>query len=168
MGESRGILFLSDVARGRAKGGASGALREFAPKSGAPLLPQAQEALWRLRQDCGWVCAAASGWMAALAIALAAQLPVDRLALVDGRMFDPGGPAPNRELAKLARYARRNLALVASEVLLIDATEREIRGHLRILGGGRLCAIEGGADALCAPWPQIRALDLLGQGAARG
>ncbi len=83
---------------------------------GGDVLAQAQAALQWMRRRFGWVCVVGSGSMAWLALALAAQLPVERLALC----HEEGAAPCCRELARIAAYARRNLSLVASDILLVD------------------------------------------------
>lgn len=89
--------------------------RCFACGAGAgDALSRAQAALQWTRERFGWVCVAASGGAAWIALALAAQLPVERLALWQDAV--PQG----RELARIEAFARRNLSLVAAEILLVD------------------------------------------------
>ena len=172
MEEKRGVLFLADPLRAVAlpqrqlKNPCSALIFDENER----LLPQAQQALWELCRQCAWVCVAASGAAVGVAVALAAQLPVDRLALADGALFDRRNRLP-REPARLARFARRNLALVTSELLLVNASPGEIAGFARILGAGRICALETGApqdrpwercaELLCASWERLNENNLL-------
>ena len=101
-------------------------------------LPRAQAALWELKQRCGWVCVAAERGCAGVALSLAEQLPVDRVALLGGTPFSPlpegGSRARRRELKQMDAFARRNLALLVAELLLVDAPENEVRRLLSGLG----------------------------------
>ncbi len=102
-------------------------------------LPQAQAALWELRRRCGWICVVAEGAGAGVALALAAQLPVDRVALIGETPLAPlaghsRGSARARELIRVNAFARRNLALVIAEILLVGADEAQRRRLIRGLG----------------------------------
>ena len=144
MDQSRGVLFLSDPLRAGARGriierrmwsaaervAGHNLLRIDFPEV-ERCLPHAQAALWELKQRCGWVCVVSERGCAGVALSLAEQLPVDRLALIGGTPFAPlpegGSPARRRELKRLDGFARRNLALMALELLLIDVPEEETR-----------------------------------------
>ena len=161
MNDTRGVLYLtaSPVAE-RIEGHSEAAL--LAPGEDGNWLSQAQTALWELRKRCGWICVAADRTGAGAAAALAAQLPVDRLALTDSHLFDRSGERLRGRAARLERFARRNLALVISEVILIGATEREIRGFASLMGRGRVCALEGCRENfLTASWAEVNENNLL-------
>lgn len=115
-------------------------------------LSQAQAALHRARKEWEWICVAASGAAVGIAFALAAQLPVDRLAL----WLDDTPQLRPRQILRLDAYARRNLALVVSEILLIEAREDAARRLARGLGRsyGIRCMDSAGMSAaeLTAPW----------------
>ena len=163
MDEARGVLYL-DVAPGAipARQGESRQFAHLVFDDGKNWLPQAQAALWELRRKCGWVCVAANRGGAGAAAALAAQLPVDRLALTGSCLFDRTGPRLQGQAARLERFARRNLALVVSEVLLIGATDREIRGFASLLGRRGVCALEACAENfLTASWDEVNENNLL-------
>lgn len=102
-------------------------------------LSQAQTALWQSRGEGEWICVSALGTAAYIALALAAQLHVDRLVLMD--IPDPRAKLP-RELNRLKAFARRNLALITAEILLVGADEQYFRRMLRGTGRCRLCALE--------------------------
>lgn len=111
-------------------------------------LSQAQGELWKLRQESGWICVAAGGAAAYIALALAAQLPVDRIALIGGWLHRRENLG--RSLNRIRAYARRNLSLVVAEVLTFDATADELRFLCRELRHAPICAAEGDLDArLC-------------------
>lgn len=97
---------------------------------GGRFLSQAQNAFQQLRMRAEWICVAASGAAVGIALALAAQLPVERLAL----WLDGAPRIRNRELHRIHGFARRNLSLVVSEILLIDAGEADERRLVRGLG----------------------------------
>ena len=142
MDQVRGVLFLSDPLRAGARGRNIERMLRSADDVGRRLLsvafpevekclPHAQAALWELRQRCGWVCVAAERGCAGVALSLAEQLPVDRVALIGGTPFSPlpegGTAARRRELKRLDGFARRNLALLVAELLLVDVPEDETR-----------------------------------------
>jgi len=152
MGQRRGVLFLADPL------GPAASIQRQIPNTdtitlifdeNGRYLSKAQSALWQLRRRCDWICAAAEGQAASIALALAAQLPVDRVALGGGGLFIPGKRLP-RELTRLRHYARWNISLVISEILLVDAEEREIRGIMRGMGQGRICALDAAEGE--KPW----------------
>lgn len=173
MDQTRGVLFLADPLRAAVPPQKCGNIpaKVLAFHEGEPLLPQAQGALWELRRRCDWACVAASGGAVGVALALAAQLPVDRLALAGSRLFGADGAKSPREVGRMERFARRNLALVTAELLLADAADAEIRGYLRFWGRRRICALETGAppeapwsrcaQMLCAPWAVLNENNLL-------
>lgn len=142
MDQLRGVLFLSDPLRAGARGRNIERMLRSADDVGRRLLsvafpevekclPHAQAALWELKQRCGWVCVAAARGCAGVALSLAEQLPVDRVALIGGTPFSPlpegGTAARRRELKRLDGFARRNLALLVAELLLVDVPEEETR-----------------------------------------
>lgn len=164
MDQTRGVLFLSEPFSANAQP-QQNRCETLIFDENERQLSSGQEALWRLRRRCGWVCVAADGRAAALAVALAAQLPVDRLALSRSALFSVKQRAPSRNLARLERFARRNLALVASELMLADVADGELAAYLRVLDARRLCVLETGAPReapwshcvtlLCAPWERV-------------
>ena len=163
MEEKRGVLYL-EAAPGARAARRDGAVETVALAfgEGERWLTQAQTALWELRKRCGWICVAADRVGAGAAAALAAQLPVERIALTDSRLFDRSGPRLRGQAARLERFARRNLALVISEVLLVGATDREIQGFASLLGRRRVCALEACAENfLTASWAEVYENNLL-------
>ena len=163
MEEIRGVLYLTDAgAEAPAMGDGRWEAVSLAPEEDAHWLTQAQEALWELRRRCGWICVAADRMGAGTAAALAAQLPVDRLALTGSRLFDRSGGRLRGQAARLERFARRNLALVISEVVLVDASDREVRGFTALLGRRRVCALDGcRKNFLIASWAEVNENNLL-------
>ena len=124
-------------------------------------LSRAQEALWKLRRQCGWVCIAAEGAAAYIALSLAAQLPVDRLAL-QGGWISRSEKLP-RELNRLRAFARRNMALVTAQLLLYDPAETELKRMLRGMPHAQVCVLREAArpEALLAPWVDLCKNNLL-------
>lgn len=171
MDRTRGILFLADPLKTdsalQRQNQITNSMTLIFDENGR-YLSLAQTALWRLRQRCGWICVAAEGDAACIAVALAAQLPVERLALVEGSLFLPRRRDMPRELTRLQAYARRNLSLVISEILLIGAQEAETRGFLRGHARGPVCVLEGVENSredcqniLAAPWDEVCRNNLL-------
>lgn len=127
-----------------------------------PLLSQAQAALWRARRKGGWVCVAARGSACEIALALASQLPVDRLALLSPLQDGRGLP---RELRRLRAFARRNLALIIAEIAVFGGDEALMRGFLRGNRHSSLCALcHDGPEQLALPWEQLIENNLLIRG----
>ena len=142
MDQVRGVLFLCDPLRAdlrerniermlRSADDVGRRLLSVAFPEVEKCLPHAQAALWELKQRCGWVCVAAARGCAGVALSLAEQLPVDRVALIGGTPFSPlpegGTAARRRELKRLDAFARRNLALLVAELLLIGVPADEVR-----------------------------------------
>lgn len=163
MDQSRGVLLLRDPLRTGAQGRIIERMKRSASErdagrnlfqidflDGERCLPHAQAALWELRRRCGWVCVAAERGCAGVALALAEQLPVDRVALLGGTPFSPlpegGSRLRRRELRRMDAFARRNLALMVSELLLIDVSEDEMRRLACGLGRNVPVRARGGAD----------------------
>ena len=163
MNDTRGVLYLSAAQTAApARSDRNWASAQLSLDDAARWLPQAQAALWELRRRCGWICVAADRVGAGAAAALAAQLPVDRLALTGSRLFDRSGERLQGQAARLERFARRNLALVISEVILIGASDREIRGFASLMGRRRVCALEGCRENfLTASWAEVNENNLL-------
>ena len=164
MDQLRGVLFLSDPLRAGARGRNIERMLRSADDVGRRLLsvafpevekclPHAQAALWELRQRCGWVCVAAERGCAGVALSLAEQLPVDRVALFGGTPFSPlpegGTAARRRELKRLDAFARRNLALLVAELLLVDVPEEETRRMACGLGRNVRLRAQDDADWGC-------------------
>ena len=164
MDQLRGVLFLSDPLRAGARGRNIERMLRSADDVGRRLLsvafpevekclPHAQAALWELRQRCGWVCVAAERGCAGVALSLAEQLPVDRVALIGGTPFSPlpegGTAARRRELKRLDAFARRNLALLVAELLLVDVPEEETRRMACGLGRNVRLRAQDDADWGC-------------------
>ena len=164
MDQLRGVLFLSDPLRAGARGRNIERMLRSADDVGRRLLsvafpevekclPHAQAALWELKQRCGWVCVAAARGCAGVALSLAEQLPVDRVALIGGTPFSPlpegGTAARRRELKRLDAFARRNLALLVAELLLVDVPEEETRRMACGLGRNVRLRAQDDADWGC-------------------
>ena len=141
--ETVGCLYIDDMSLGargsdlpsRAPDIPGVAMRPFRCSDARMLWDGLQIALQRLRKEWGTCSAMAVGGGCAPALALASQLPVERLVLVNPalperrfRLRDcAGGGEANAEEARLRRtlrrltaFARRNLSLCVSDMLLID------------------------------------------------
>ena len=165
MEQARGVLFLRDPlddadARGRtieqmlrsaSEDDAGRRLLSVAFPAGEKCLPRAQAALRELRKKCRWVCVAATPGASGVALFPAEQLPVERLALIGGTPFSPlpegGAPSRRRELRRMDSFAKRNLALVVAELLLVGIPEGE--EHRLRSGLGRSVRVRSGTDVLC-------------------
>lgn len=73
-----------------------------------------------------------------------------------------------RELARLEAYARRNLSLVVSEILLLGCRESEVKAFLYHCRNGKTCVLaedgkcrESGENLLVAPWERVCRKNLL-------
>ena len=77
-----------------------------------------QRAYQRVRRDGAVSCVMAAGTGCDCALALATQLPVDRLALINPLEWQGRGGLA-RPLGRIRRYARRGAALCVSDVLII-------------------------------------------------
>ena len=92
----------------------------FTPAEGGRLHMELQRAYQRVRVDGGISAVAAAGRGIDAALALAVQLPVDRLILIDlPHQRASIGPFA-RELRRISAYARRNRAFCVSDVLAIQ------------------------------------------------
>ena len=95
---------------------------------------------------------AAEGNACAIALAMAAQLQVDRLMLRNCRLFDrKAARSAPVYLRHIIYFARRNLALVASGIQFTDTDEAEIR-HITKMSSRyariEVCAESRGEDGL--------------------
>ena len=98
---------------------------------GEGLLDAAQEGL-RQARGTGGVCIAAEGEMWAAALALAAQLPVERIVLIapEDRAISMRDER-SRRLQRLKSYTRRNLFFCISSILLLE-TDAETQPDRRV------------------------------------
>ena len=159
MEEGRGILLLEDPLRCK---GCFSRLKIQDRKNCTTLVfdeneryfHQAQAAYQHARKGRQWLCIAAEGAAAGIALALAAQLTVDRLALWCEEKPD----ARPREILRIDLFARRNLSLVACEILLVDASAACVRRLSRSVSRASDVRAVGGEDfnaaQLTAPWEQ--------------
>ena len=162
MQPNRGILYLRDPLNHQGKYQNSMHEQGLVFTESEPLLSQAQGALQHAREKYGWLCVCAHGSAAHIALALAAQLPVDRLALLSSGRNASG---LNREMLRLRSYARRNLALITAEILLHDADDALIRSLLRGNKHSKLCLLEAfSPDLLTLPWEALMENNLLIRG----
>lgn len=134
MDSNWGILYLSDPLDPRGES-AAGRIKSAYPDAAALIftengrwLQSAQAAVADMRAEKKYICVAAEGGACAIALALAAQLPVERLALRNCGLFDRKRlRAASRQMREIAAFARRNLSLVISELTLADTSETEMR-----------------------------------------
>lgn len=115
-------------------------------------LSRAQAALQSMRREADWLCAAGSGAAAYIALALAACLPVERLAL---HLEDAPRLGSDRELKRLRAFAWRNLPLVVSEILLIDGDAALARRFAR--------SMNPHARLRCISSAELRPTELFGE-----
>ena len=115
----------------------------FCPGDGRDLWERLQTGLQELRVNSERLAVAGVGEGCCGALALAEQLPVDRLVLIDPVLSAPDGDrrrsevdglaAPRhrgdaaRQIGRLAAFARRNLSLCVSDVLLVGHSHRPDR-----------------------------------------
>ena len=126
---------------------------------GGDLLGAAQAQLYAAREACDAIAVLARGTGCGLALALAEQLPVDRLVLIEPKLprmrwwrrrAGTGEDAGRRaQLRRLWGFARRNLSLCVSDALLIEGQGASF--------GARLCA--QGLSAHCC----VRRLSIRGE-----
>ena len=100
----------------------------FRCPEGAELWDALRIALQELRSRRAVACILARGTGCAAALALAEQLPVDRLVLMEPIMNLSGRDMPwhpsdarLRQARKLAGFARRNLSLCVSDTLIVES-----------------------------------------------
>ena len=129
--DSKGqILYLCDPLRTDGKEIAAQLKREY-PYVTALIFDENERWLSKAREAFagkGFSGIAAEGNACAIALAVAAQLQVDRLILIRCAVFDrkAARDAP-AHLKRIMAFARRNLHLVAAEVQFADTDEAEIR-----------------------------------------
>ena len=174
-GENRlsGLLFHSALA-----------LFPFMWQAGAPMMDALRTLLQRARRACGAATVLARGTGCGAALALAEQLPVERLALIEpagalearrgartpGRETDA---AERRQIRRTCAFARRNLALCVSDALVIEGGRS--RGWQLLNDGGlsahsRLCRLAIPAESgeilftNCENSPKRALIDFLAAG----
>ena len=99
-------------------------------------LPALQDLLQAARRDCGEAAILARGLGCGAALALAEQLPVERLALIDpapALTFQWIGSQKLNPVWRLNAYARRNLSLCVAEALVVE--DEAARGFRRLSEG---------------------------------
>ena len=116
------------------------------PRGDFDLLSDFQYRLYRLRRRCEWICILAEGKLCSYALALAAQLPVDRLILLGKGCFacrDAG-----RSRRRISSFARRNLAFITAEIIAAGMEEADLRILRSGLGyhSGGLLALPDAAE----------------------
>lgn len=117
-------------------------------------LSRLRTALQGMRGRCRKVGVAAEGHVSGAAVSLAAQLPVDEILLMDSRIFTPGErkTKAQRQLARIAGFARRNLSLVVADAVLVDCAPAELRRLLRFLVNGSVRIVHSGPEGMDNLW----------------
>lgn len=105
------------------------ALFPFTPGAG-DVWEELQAALQAVRAQYGGACILAAGAGCAAGLALSAQLPVDRLALVWPRR-------PMGSLRRMERFARRNLPLCVCDILAVEREGEDGLGAMHAMSLGR-------------------------------
>ena len=109
----------------------------FEWRGGEPLLPALQECLRKARGGRGAAVILARGRGCGPALALAEQLPVERLALIDPEPALRGRFPSFSPLERVNAFARRNLSLCVLDALGVEG--KDARGARRLREGG-FCA----------------------------
>lgn len=133
--EPVGCLLIGETIRMRAlreRLNACGVETVLAPRGG-DLLSDVQEGLYQARKT-GGACIAAEGEMWAAALALSAQLSVERVALIEptDRFRNPKDDW-EKQIVRLKGFARRNLFFCVSDVLMLEGADGWTRGRLDAL-----------------------------------
>lgn len=104
----------------------------FSPDAGGDLHTALQRAYQQIRRDDAVNGILAYGTGCDCALALAGQLPADRLALLYPLDWQGGGPM-ERQLQRVRRYARRGAAFCVADVLIVPGllTARDLPERLR-------------------------------------
>ena len=125
----------------------------FSWRAGEGLLGSLQTLLQRARGECGAAVLLARGAGCAAALALAEQLPVERLALVDPAFRRLRAPkALARPFNRMSYFAAQNLSLCVSDALIVAGEDsRDARRIARALSAQcRVCHLqipgEGGPE----------------------
>lgn len=141
----------------------------FAWRTGEGLLSSLQTLLQRARSECGTASILARGAGCAAALALAEQLPVERLALIEPT-FRPCAPKVlAKPLGRIARYAARNLSLCVSDALIASREDqREAMRIARALSANcRVCRLDipgetvPEMETICENWLKRAITDFL-------
>ena len=111
------------------------AANPFDWEGGGDLWERLQQALHETRAGGGAVCIAARGIGCAAALALAEQLPTDRLLLIGPAPPPPAlPPTLKAPLRRICAYARRNLGLCVTDALIVETAQSRF-GRALIAGG---------------------------------
>lgn len=143
-GESAlGCLYIDELVPGRSDSSgpsvfieADGEAREIEAPVRGELWGRLQNALQAVRARCDVCAILARGTGCAAALALAEQLPVDRLVLYEPCLSVPRGTgALSRQARRIAAYARRNVSLCVADTLVIGGMPSCLKGwsaHCRV------------------------------------
>lgn len=134
-----GCLMLADGGFARALSGRLNERGARVVRADGETLDAARDGLFRI-SGCGRICAAAEGTDWARALALAAQLRVDRIVLLR--------PEPSERRSPAEAFARRNLCFCVSDILIFDGADgsslREMDALCRGLCSARIWRLPGG------------------------
>lgn len=138
--EPIGCLLIGETVRMNALGerlNANGVETFFAQHS-RDLLSSVQEGLYRARRP-GGVCIAAEGEMWAAALALAAQLSVERVVLIEptDRFRMPRNDR-ERQIVRLKSFVRRNLFFCVSDILMLEKDVEQMNALCRRMYNARV------------------------------
>ncbi len=134
-----GCLYIGEITSGTSvasgrflfRGAGDIAVHRFRCRDGEDLWDALRDELQTLRATYGTAFIVGLGTGCAAALALSVQLPVERLVLIDPVLM-PGSPRAlsraqsdrwhenSGPVRRLARFARRNLFLCASEILVVE------------------------------------------------
>jgi len=122
-------------------------VRVFRDEGWGDLWDRLQVSFQDARRNCASSAIVALGTGCAAALALAEQLPVDRLALIDPMLRVPGRRSPGREglrrvAQRLSRFALSNLALCTSDLLIVERAPRREGFPARLCGFSRHCLVK--------------------------
>lgn len=135
----RGILFLYDPEHGkgllpRPERTSRDDVRSVRYTDAAQCLSDAQNMLYALHTGIRHTCIVSEGRTCCIALALAAQLTVDRIVLCGPDIFAAQIGGGDRTLRRIEGFAVRNMPLIAAEIILIDVDRAQIRMLIRMLG----------------------------------
>ena len=164
-GSGIGCLLIDDILNG--EGGSrelapllkcAGVLtRVFEPVAGIPLYPSLQRAWQSVRMEDGVSSVMAWGSGCDAALALAGQLPVDRLILAGPSRWRTDRTALSRTLGRIRRYALRGAAFCVAGVWVIPGPGTDDALPARLSRALFNCpvAVAGRAEDLCTERKEV-------------
>ena len=160
-----GCLLIGDIlydgGEGRDLGAflkASGVRAEvFEHASGLPLYPSLQRAFQSIRADDGISSIVAWGSGCEAALALAGQLPVDRLILAEPMRWRNPHTASSGALERIRRYAHRGMAFCVAGVWVIPGprTDSSLPGRLSRALFNSAVTVAGWSEDLCTERKEV-------------